>query len=68
VLKRRPGETTGRFEIPILLPIMGIAVCGVLLVTRLSSSEWKAPALAGALLVGILALYAVLRLTKASQR
>ncbi|WP_414462044.1 APC family permease [Hyphomicrobium sp. DY-1] len=68
VLKRRPGEARGRFEIPIALPIAGIGVCSVLLITRLASADWRAPALAAALLAGILALYAILRLTKASQR
>lgn len=68
VLKRRAGEAPGRFEIPIVLPLMGIAVCGMLLVTRLASSDWRAPALAAALLAGILILYAVMRMTKASER
>ncbi len=68
VLKRRSGEAQGRFEIPIALPIAGIAVCVALLLTRLASADWRAPALAMALLAGILAIYATLRLTKASQR
>jgi amino acid transporter len=68
VLKRRPGEVRGSFEIPLALPIAGVAVCAVLLVTRLASSDWRAPALAALLLAGILAMYAALRLTKASDR
>ncbi|HML30892.1 MAG TPA: APC family permease, partial [Hyphomicrobium sp.] len=68
VLKRRRGEAPGRFEIPTILPIAGVAVCGVLLVTRLASSDWRAPALSATLLAGILALYAILRITKATQR
>jgi amino acid transporter len=68
VLKRRPGEARGSFEIPLALPIAGVAVCAVLLVTRLASSDWRAPALAAALLAGILAIYVSLRLTKASDR
>lgn len=68
VLKRRPGETRGRFEIPIVLPIAGIGVCAILLITRLASSDWRAPALAAMLLAGILATYATLRLTKSSKR
>ncbi len=68
VLKRRPGEAAGRFEIPIALPIAGIAICSALLITRLASSEWRAPALAAALLAGILALYVALRLTKSNVR
>ncbi|MFA5955766.1 APC family permease [Hyphomicrobium sp.] len=68
VLKRRPGETHGRFEIPIVMPIAGIVVCSGLLVTRLASSDWRAPAIAAAILCAILALYAALRLTNASVR
>jgi amino acid transporter len=68
VLKRRPGEAAGRFEIPIALPIAGIAICSALLITRLASSERRAPALAAALLAGILALYVALRLTKSNVR
>jgi amino acid transporter len=68
VLKRRPGEALGRFEIPIVLPILGIAVCSVLLVTRLASSEWRAPVLAATLLAGIIALYAILRMTNTTER
>lgn len=68
VLKRRPGEPRGRFEIPAFLPIAGIAVCAILLITRLSSSDWRAPALAAALLASILAIYAVLRMGKPNVR
>ncbi|MFA7305996.1 MAG: APC family permease [Hyphomicrobium sp.] len=60
-LKRRAGEKPGQFEIPIVLPIAGIAVCAGLLLTRLASSDWRAPALAGALIAVILGLYAFLR-------
>lgn len=68
VLRRRPGEPVGRFEIPLALPMMGIVVCGGLLITRLASNDLRAPALAAALLAGIVALYGVLRLTNASAR
>ena len=68
VLKRRPGEPRGRFEIPVFIPVAGIAVCAILLITRLSSSDWRAPALAAALLAGILAIYAALRMGKSNVR
>lgn len=68
VLKRRAGEPAGRFEIPVALPMMGIAVCCGLLITRLTSADWRAPLLAALLLAGILGLYAILRMTKVSQR
>lgn len=34
VLKLRPGEPRGRFEVPIIVPILGALVCSILLVVR----------------------------------
>jgi amino acid transporter len=68
VLKRRADEAPGLFEIPIFLPLAGIAVCAGLLVTRLASTDWRAPALAALLLLGIVGLYATLRATRADVR
>ena len=59
-LKRRAGEKPGQFEIPVILPLAGMAVCAGLLLTRLVSSDWRAPAIAALLLIGSAALYAVL--------
>jgi amino acid transporter len=61
VLKRRPGEAPGQFEVPLFLPIAGMAVCAALLLTRLSSLEWRAPALAGLILLASVGLFAALR-------
>jgi len=61
VLKRRPGEASGQFEVPLFLPIAGMAVCAALLLTRLSSLEWRAPALAGLILLASVGLFAALR-------
>ncbi|WP_222432758.1 APC family permease [Caenimonas sedimenti] len=66
VLKGREGEPKGRFEIPRWVPAAGTAICLLLVGIRVSSSDWQAPALAGGLLVGILALYALLRPSGAS--
>jgi basic amino acid/polyamine antiporter, APA family len=60
-LIRRPGEARGAFEVPALMPLIGGVICAVLLVTRLLSSDWVAPALAGSLILGILVIYAVHR-------
>ncbi|WP_045836847.1 APC family permease [Hyphomicrobium sp. 99] len=68
VLKRRKGEALGQFEIPLILPIAGIVVCLALLVTRVASTDWRAPALAGALLGLILCFYAALRMTTSKIR
>lgn len=61
VLKRRRGEKPGRFEVPLFVPLLGAIVCAVLIAARIASSDWHAPAIAGSLLVAILALYAALR-------
>jgi len=57
VLKRRPGEPEGRFEIPTWVPALGCLLCLVLIVVRVASSDIKAPLIAGALIAGILGLY-----------
>lgn len=61
VLKHRRSETPGRFEIPIAIPIGGACVCATLVIVRVSAGDWYAPAIAGGLLVLIIASYAVLR-------
>lgn len=60
-LQRRQGEAKGQFEIPGFVPFLGMLVCAGLILVRLTSSDWVAPALAGLLLAGILAIYAVMR-------
>lgn len=61
VLQRRASEPKGGFEVPSVVPALGAVVCAVLLVNRVASGDWRAPAIAGAVLAAILALYAVLR-------
>jgi basic amino acid/polyamine antiporter, APA family len=61
VLIRRPGEEKGKFEVSPLIPLAGAVVCAALFLSRLLSSDWMAPALAGTLLAGILAVYAIHR-------
>jgi amino acid transporter len=61
VLKLRPGEERGGFEVPIIVPALGALVCAALLVNRVVGGDWQAPVLAGAILVGILLLYALMR-------
>ncbi|MBU8537222.1 APC family permease [Falsiroseomonas tokyonensis] len=61
VLQRRPGERKGGFEVPWPVPAAGALVCAALLLNRLGTGDWRAPALAGALLAAILLGYAVLR-------
>ena len=74
VLKLRPGEARGGFEVPIVIPALGSLVCAALVVRRLydgwaswqkrhenPSDDWKAPLIALALLGGISLLYLVMR-------
>ena len=68
VLKRRKSEAPGQFEIPMILPVAGIVICAALLVTRMASTDWRAPAVAGALLAAILCFYLALRTMKLTVR
>jgi amino acid transporter len=60
-LKLRPGEPPGGFEVPLLVPALGALVCAVLLLNRVIAGDWRAPALAGVLLLAILLMFALLR-------
>jgi amino acid transporter len=57
ILKLRPGEQPGRFEVPAIVPALGALVCFGLIAVRVSSGDWRAPAIAGALLLGITLIY-----------
>jgi amino acid transporter len=61
ILKGRDGEKRGRFEIPRAIPALGASTCLILIVVRVATGDWRAPALAGALLVGAFALYVSMR-------
>ena len=63
VLKGRKGEEPGRFEIPRIIPALGALVCLALIVVRVSTGDWRAPAIAGGLLLGCLAVYVAMRAT-----
>jgi amino acid transporter len=61
VLQGRHGETKGKFEVPQWVPASGAVVCIALILVRVSTGDWRAPVLAGAMLAGIVCLHAVLR-------
>ena len=67
VLKRRHGEPTGRFEVPAVVPALGVLVCVGLIAARVHRAltdpgeSALALVIAGALIVGIGMLYVVLR-------
>lgn len=66
VLKHRPGEPKGQFEVPTIIPALGVLICGGLIVGKLYTA-FKDNALGGDLLTTaimfavILALYFIVR-------
>jgi len=63
VLKLRPGEPPGQFEVPVFIPVLGILVNATLIVSRLTSGEGgaHAPLVAGAIVLAATLLYFALR-------
>lgn len=61
VLKRRPGEPPGQFEVPAFVPLLGAILCVVLLGIRMASGDSTAPLIAGAMIASILLIYALVR-------
>ena len=59
VLKRREGDKSGCFNAPIAVPVLGAAVCAVLLVVRVTTGDPRAFWIASALLLAILIFYLV---------
>ncbi len=57
ILKLRPDEPLGAFELPLAVPALGAVVCLVMFVARVGAGDWRAPAIAGALLLGVGVLY-----------
>ncbi|QRO00268.1 amino acid permease [Archangium violaceum] len=63
VLKLRPGEPRGAFEVPVFVPAAGVLVCLVMIGGRVLGPEAdvRAPLIAGGIVVGIALLYALRR-------
>jgi amino acid transporter len=61
ILKGRKGEKKGRFEIPRFIPALGALTCLVLIVVRVTTGDWRAPALAGALLLAAFLLHLLMQ-------
>ena len=66
ILKHRKGEPRGAFEPPIIVPLLGMLSCGALLVVRVSTGNWQAPAIAGGMILLALALYGFTRVKVAN--
>jgi amino acid transporter len=67
ILKLRPGEPQGAFELPLGVPALGAVVCFVMFVARAWAGDWRAPAIAGGLLLVIGAIYVWLWLRGAAE-
>ncbi|WNG45513.1 amino acid permease [Archangium minus] len=63
VLKLRPGEPRGSFEVPVVVPVLGALVCLVMIVGRVLGAEAdaRAPLIAGGIIAGISVLYVLRR-------
>jgi amino acid transporter len=61
ILKLRPGEPKGAFEIPIFVPVLGSVVCLALLIARSLTGDWRAPVIAALFIVAALVLYLGIR-------
>jgi amino acid transporter len=62
-LKLRPGEPPGGFEVPLVVPALGVLINATLIVTRLSApgAGIRAPLIAGIIVAAISALYLLVR-------
>jgi basic amino acid/polyamine antiporter, APA family len=69
VLKLRPGEPPGGFEVPIFIPAVGILINTTLIVARLTQEDAdpQAPKIAACILVGITLLYFLIRPTNVTE-
>lgn len=69
VLQLRKGEEKGGFEVPVFVPALGVLTCGGLIASRMSrliagqegAGGWKAPAIAGGLVLFIAVIYFIAR-------
>lgn len=57
LLKRREGNIPGAFNAPMIVPILGAAICAVLIVVRAAQGDWRAPVIAGSLIALIVVAY-----------
>jgi basic amino acid/polyamine antiporter, APA family len=63
VLIYRREEPKGAFEVPVIVPVLGVLVCAGLIVGRLSAAgmDFRAPLIAGILVTGIALFYFILK-------
>jgi amino acid transporter len=70
LLKRRASEPAGAFEVPLLIPILGVVVNALLIIARLAADEagYRAPIIAGIIVSGIIFLYFACRPVKIDEK
>lgn len=64
ILKIRPGEAKGHFEVPAFVPVLGVLICFALVVSRVSQSsqaEAHAPLIAAGLIVLVSLLFFIVK-------
>lgn len=57
ILQRRKDEAPGKFEIHPIFPVMGAAVCVILIASRVITGEWTAPVLAVTMVSVMMGVY-----------
>ena len=64
VLKMRPDEKKGRFEVPAIVPVLGFLICAALVVSRVlnaSGEEAHAPLIALAMIAGVAVMFFIVK-------
>jgi len=61
VLKKREGNLAGRFNAPVIVPILGGTICLAMIFGQLVQGDPRTPMIAGALIALILTAYALTR-------
>ncbi|MCF8504458.1 MAG: APC family permease [Caulobacter sp.] len=61
VLLRREGKIDGAFNCPVVIPVLGMAICLLMIGGRLMEGSARSPVIAGGMIVAILALYGLTR-------
>jgi amino acid transporter len=61
VLRKREGNLPGRFNAPVIIPVLGGAICLAMILAQLFQGDLRAPLIAGGLVALILIAYALTR-------
>ncbi len=70
VLQRREGSHAGCFNVPLAVPLGGVAICAVMIVARIIDGDARAPIIAAALIgaIGLLYLFTARNRAEAVKR